>query len=179
MRLSGRYGRGIVDGPAFVRRRVGEQAGGGVDGEGRWSVGCGDGEHGGVVDGVAEDGVGGGDADAAEGFDFVLVGGDVDEAVGDDAVDDFDAGGEDAVGGDAEAAHAFFDDPVVGGADGPDVAAVVLQFGDEVRHFGEDVGLDVVAEEVAGGGAEGLDGEAAVDLDHLAADVDLGDVPRL
>ena len=45
-----------------------------------------DGEHGGVVDRVAEDGVGQGDADAAKGFDLAFVGGDVDEAVGDDAV---------------------------------------------------------------------------------------------
>ena len=88
------------------------------------------------------------DADAAEGFDFVFVGGDVDEAVGDEAGGvDLYAGGEDVVGGDVEAADAFFDDPVVGGGDGPDVAAVVLELGDEDGEFGEDVGLDVVAEE--------------------------------
>ncbi len=132
------------------------------------------------MDGVAEDGVGGvfagGDAYAAEGFDFVFVGGDVDEAVGDEAgVVDLYAGGEDVVGGDVEAADAFFDDPVVGGGDGPDVAAVVLELGDEDGEFGEDVGLDVVAEELGGGGAEAVDGEAAVDGDHVAADVVLGD----
>ena len=61
---------------------------------------AGDGEHGGVVDGVAEDGVGGGDADAGEGGDFAFVGGDVEEGVGDEAVGvDGDLGGEDAVGG--------------------------------------------------------------------------------
>ncbi len=115
------------------------------------------------------------DADAAEGFDFVLVGGDVEEAVGDVSIFDFYAGGEDVAGGDVEAADAFFDDPVVGGADGPDVAAVVLELGDEDGELGEDVGLDVVAEELGGGGAEAVDGEAAVDGDHVAADVVLGD----
>jgi hypothetical protein len=126
------------------------------------------------VNGVAEDAVGCGDtccdADTAKGFDFAFVGGDVDEAVGDDAVLDFYACGEDAVGGNVEAADAFFDDPVVGGADGPDVATVALEFGDELGEFGEDVGLDVGAEEVGGGAAESFNGEAAVDLDHLAAD---------
>ena len=152
---SRRYGGRIVDGPGFVGG-AGEEAGGGVYGEGL----AGDGEHGRVVDGVAEDGVGCvfacRDADATEGFDFVFVGGDVDEAVGDDAVNDFDARGEDVIGGDVEAADAFFDDPVVGGADGPDVAAVVLELGDEDGEFGEDVGLDVIGEEVGGGGAEGF-----------------------
>jgi len=139
-------------------------------------LGAGYGEHGRVVDGVAEYGVGFGDADAAEGFDFVFVGGDVDELVGDEAVGvDFYVGGEDVAGGDGEAADAFFDDPVVSGADGPDVAAVVLELGDEDGEFGEDVGLDVVAEELGGGDAEAVDGEAAVDGGHVAADVVLGD----
>jgi len=169
-------GGGVVDGPA-LGGGAGEESGGGVYGEG--TVGAGDGEHGGVVDGVAEDGVwcvfAGGDADAAEGFYFVFVGGDMDEAVGDEAVVDFYAGREDVVGGDVEAADAFFDDPVVGGADGPEVAAFLLELGDEGGEFGEDVGLDVVAEELGGGGAEAIDGEAAVDGDHVAADVVLGD----
>src|SRR6202034_3704799 len=153
-RLSGGYGGWIVDRPGFGGGAI-EEAGAGIYGEGPAGsvLAARDGEHGRVVDGVAEDGVGCGDADAAEGFDFVFVGGDVEEAVGDDAVVDGDAGGEDVVGGDVEAADAFFDDPVVGGADGPDVAAVVLEVGDEGGEFGEDVGLDVVGEEVGGGGA--------------------------
>ena len=91
------------------------------------------------MDGVAEDGVGVGDAGAGEGGGFALVGGDVDEGVGDDAVGDADAGGEDAVGGDAEALDALFDDPVVGGADGPDLDVAGAEFVDEGEHLGEDV----------------------------------------
>jgi hypothetical protein len=175
------YGCGVVDGPAFGGG-AGEEVGGGVYGEGAVDAveAAGDGEHGGVVDGVAEDGVGRGDvccdAYMAEGFYFVFVGGDVEEVVGDEAVGgDLYAGGEDVAGRDVEAANAFFDDPVVGGADGPDVAAVALEFGDELGHLGEDVGLDVATEEVCSGVAESFDGEIAVDLDHLAADVVFGD----
>ena len=164
----------IVNGPAFLQAALGECSGG-VDGEGA----AGDGEHGCVVDRVAEDGVGSGDADAVEGGDLVLVGGDFDEAVGDEAVDDVHAGGEDAVGGDAEAGHAFFDDPVVGGADGPDVDAFGLEVGDELLHLGEDVGFDAGLEEGAGGGAHLGLAEALVHLDHLAADGDLGDLAAL
>ncbi len=175
-------GGGEVDGPAFGGAAF-EQSSGGVDGEGacdfllraRVVLGARDGEHGGVVDGVAEDGVGYGDADATQGFDFAFVGGDVDDAVGGIKAVGFDACGEDAVGGDVEALDAFFDDPVVGGADGPDVAAVSLEVGNEGEHLREDVGFDVGAEEVGGGVAEGVDGETAVNLDHLAADVEFGD----
>jgi len=173
-RFSGGDGGGVVNRPGFGGGAI-EEAGAGIYGEGLAR----DGKHCGVVDGVAEDGVGGGDADAAQGFDFVFVGGDVDEAVGDDVVVDLDAGAEDVVGGDVEAANTFFDDPVVGGADGPDVAAVALEVGDEEGELGEDVGLDVVGEEVGGGGAEGCDWEAAVDLGHVAADVVLGDLAAL
>ncbi len=165
------YGGGVVDGPADFGA-VAEEVGGGVDGEGA----SGDGEHGGVVDGVAEDGVGGGDAGVAEGGDFAFVGGDVEEGVRRDTVVRGDAGGEDSMGGDVEAGDGLFDDPVVGGADGPDVAAVGLEVVDELAHLGEDVGFDVGGEEGGGGGAEGVDGEAAVDLDHLAADLELVDL---
>ncbi len=174
-------GGGEVDGPTAGGAES-EEAGGGVDGKGavvfgRIAVGAaGDGEHGGVMDGVTEDGVGGGDAGAGEGGDFAFVGGDVEDGVGGEAVGvDGDAGGEDAVGGDVEAADAFFDDPVVGGADGPDIAAKGLEFGDELAHFGEDVGLGEFAEELGGGAAEIGEGDAAIDLDHFAADGELGD----
>ena len=53
-----------------------------------------------------------------------------------------DAGGEDAAGGDAEALDALFDDPVVGGADGPDLDVAAAEFVDEGEHLGEDVLLD-------------------------------------
>ncbi len=51
----------------------------------------------------------------------------------------------------------------------------MLELGDEDGELGEDVGLDVVAEELGGGRAEAVDGEAAVDGDHVTADVVLGD----
>ena len=86
-----------------------------------------------------------------------------------------DAGGEDAVGGDAEALDALFDDPVVGGADGPDLDVAVAELVDEGEHLGEDVLLDAGLEEDAGGGAHLLFAEALVHLDHLAADVEFGD----
>ncbi len=168
------YRGGVVDGPALVGGAF-EQGGGGVDGEGA----AGDGEHGGVVDGVAEDGVGVGDAGAEERGDFTLVGGDVGEGLGNEAVDDLHAGGEDSVGGDVESLDALFDDPVVGGADGPDVDAFGLEGGDELEHLGEDVLFDAGLEEGAGGGAHLLFAEAVVHLDHLAADVELGDLAAL
>ena len=82
-----------------------------------------------------------------------------------------DAGGEDAVRGDAEAADAFFDDPVVGGADGPDVGAGGAEVGDEGLHLGEDLRSIVGGEEVGGGAAQLVFAEAGVDLDHLAANL--------
>jgi len=154
---------------------VTEQVRRGVYGEGC----CCDGEHGGVVDGVAEDGVRSGDPGAAEGGYFAFVGGYIEQAVGGEAIFDGDAGAKDAVGWDVEALDAFFDDPVAGGADGPDVDAGGLELGDEFEHFREDVALDVVGEEVGGGAAEFGFAEALVDLDHLAADGELGDLAAL
>ena len=167
-RRSGRYrgdGGRVIDGPAAGDAAF-DEVGGGVDGEGTG----GDGEHGGVVDGVAEDGAGCGDADAVEGGYFAFVGGDVKEALGGDVVLHGDASCEDAVGGDVEALDAFFNDPIAGGADGPDVDAVLLEVGDELEHFGEDVALDVVGEEIGGGTAEFGLAESVVDLHHFAAD---------
>ena len=79
----------------------------------------GDLEHGEVVERVAEDGVGMGQAHAAKRHRFCRAGGNVDEFAGDDAVDNFDFGGEDALFGNAEIAHTFRDDPLVGGTHGP------------------------------------------------------------
>lgn len=163
-------GLGVEDGPAVGGGNI-DEGRRRVDGEGA----AGDLKHGGVVDGVAEDGVGVGDADAAEGFGLAFVCGDVDELAGDDAVFNFDAGGKDAGGGNVEALDAFFDDPVVGGTDGPDFGALLLEFGDEGAEFGEDLRFDVGAEIFGGGSAEFVFVEAAVDLDHFTADVQLGD----
>jgi hypothetical protein len=163
-------GFGVKDGPAV--------GGGDIDQRRRWIDGEGaacDFEHGGVVDGVAEDGVGVGDADAAEGFGLAFVGGDVDELAGDDAVFDLDGGREDAADGNVEALDAFFNDPVVGGTDGPDFRALLLELGNESAQFGEDLRLDVGAEVFGGGAAEFVFVEAGVDLDHFAADVEFGD----
>src|SRR6185437_13345222 len=99
-----------------------------------------DGQHGGVVDRVAEDGVRLSDANAGERGGFAFVGGDVEQAVGDDTVLDGDPGGEDTIRWNIEAADAFFDDPVVGGTDGPDLDATGLIVGDEGAEFGEDAG---------------------------------------
>jgi hypothetical protein len=108
---------------------AGYEGGGGVDGEG--AAGslrtAGDGQHGGIVDGVAEDGVRHSEADAGERGDFALVGGHVEQGVGGQAGGvDGDAGGKDAAGGNVEALDAFFDDPVAGGADGPDLDSLGL-----------------------------------------------------
>ena len=124
--MVGPYGGGVEDGPVVGGGDVDERRGW-VDGEGV----AGDFQHGGVVDGVAEDGVWVEDADAAEGLGLAFIGGDVDELAGDDSVFDFDAGGEDVAGGNVEALDAFFDDLVVGGADGPDFRALLLESGDE------------------------------------------------
>jgi hypothetical protein len=134
----------------------------------------GDGEHGGIVDRVAEDDIGRGDAGAMQGGDLAFIGGDVDELAGGDAVRDLDARGEDAVGGDVEALDALFNDPIVGRTDSPDVAAAALDVCDECGELGEDAVLDVPGEEGGGGGAECGEREAAIDLDHLSADGELG-----
>jgi hypothetical protein len=171
-------GSGPEDGPVALGAEAGEVSGG-ID----WEGSTGDGQHGGIVQGVAEDDVGMGDARAGEGSDLAFVGGDVAQggcgyggAAGAGAGD---AGGEHVVGGDVEAADTFFDDPVAGGADGPDVDAGAAKIADEAEHFGKDVFFDLGGEELGGGVAEGGDGDALVDLDHFAADVEFGDVSGL
>jgi len=160
----------VEDGPAVVGGDVDERRGW-IDGEGVAS----DLEHGGVVNGVAEDGIGVGNTDAAKGFSLAFVGGDVDELAGDNAVFNFDAGGEDAISGNVEALNTFFNDPVVGGADGPDFGALLLKAGDEGAELGEDLRLDVGAEVFGGGAAELVFVEASVNLDHFTADLEFGD----
>ena len=132
-------------------------------------------EHAEVMHAVAEDNVGMGEADAAECGGLAFVAGYVEERVGDDAVLRSDAGGEDALRRDAKFADAFFDHPVVGGGDGPYFNTGILQFVHESDHDGEEAGLNVIAEVLRGGVANGSFREAAVDLGHLAADGDLVD----
>lgn len=168
--MVGPDGFGIEDRPAVGGGDIDERRGW-INGEGV----AGDFHHGCIVDGVAEDGVGIGDADASEGFGLSFVGGDVDEIAGDDSVFDFHTGCEDATGGNVKALDAFFHDPVVGGTDGPDFRALLLEFGDEGAELGEDLRLDVGTEVFGGSAAELVFVEAGVDLDHFAADLEFGD----
>ena len=170
-------GDGVEDGPVFVVAAF-DESGGGVYGEGTagafWAAG--DGEHVGVVNGVSEDGVRGGDADAVQRGYLAIVGGNVQEGFGNDPVFDFDTCGKNAAGGDAEALDALFDDPVVRGGDDPDLYASGAELGDEGEHLREDVFFDAGGEEGTGGCAHLGLAEAVVHLDHLAADIELGDV---
>lgn len=164
-------GSGTVVTPATLGSRF-EKRGRGIN---RKRVCC-DLEHGEVVNGVAEDGVGTGEADTLEGDGFAFVGGDVDDLAFDDAVFNANFGGKDADVRDAEFAYTFRDDPFVGGTDGPKLDASVLEGGEEGRNFREDAGLDDVCHVSGGGGAEFGLVEAGVDLDHLAADLQLRDL---
>lgn len=148
-----------------------EQSGRWIDGEGM----CRDLEHGEIVKGVAEDRVGMGKADAAKCFGFSAVSGDIDEVGGNDVFGDSDFGGKDALLGNAEVAHAFGDDPLVGGTHGPKLDVAIDQFPDERVDFREDVGTDMFGEEASGGGAQLLLAQAGIDLDHFAADLRFAD----
>ena len=90
--------------------------------------------------------------------------------------DDGDARGENALRWDAKVADALFDDPVIRGADGPDFAAGGAEIGDQALHLWEDVGMNLGAEEGGGGAAKLGLFEAGVELHHLAADGEFGDV---
>ena len=107
---------------------------------------------------------------------FAFVRGDIDERAGDQAIDDGDAGGEDTLRRNAEVANAFFDDPVVSGADSPDLAAGGAQVGDQALHLRKDVGTDLGADEGGCSAAELGFLEAGVELHHLSADSEFGDV---
>ena len=148
------------------------EGGGRIDREGA----RGDREHGGVVDGVAEHDIGGMDPGLMEGCNFALVGGDGEQLVGDDAAGDTDAGGEDTSGGDAELADAFLDDPVVGGADGPDFGSELMELLNQRAHFRKDAGADELGEVDAGDAAHFIFVQTLVHLDHFAADGELADV---
>ena len=126
--------------------------------------------------GVAEDCVGRRDADARERGDLALVGGDIKESIGDDPVSDEYTRGEDAVWRNGESADALLDDPVAGRADGPYLCAGGLQVAHEREHLGENIPLDLSGEELSGGGAHLGFAEAGVDLHHLSADGEFGDL---
>ena len=76
-------------------------------------------EHGEIMEGIAKDGVGVWEADAAKRLGFGLIRRNVDEVGGDDAVGDFDFGGEYTIFRDAELSNAFRNHPLVGGANCP------------------------------------------------------------
>ena len=151
---------------------MGEQGGGWVDGEG---TAC-DGEHGGVVDGVAEDYVGGVHAGVLESGHLPFVRRNGEDLVGDDSVDDSCSGGQDVIGGDAELTDTFLDDPVVGGADGPDLGSKLVELVDEGLHLREDPRTNELGEVDAGDAAHLVLTQTLVHLDHFAADGELGDL---
>ena len=76
----------------------------------------------------------------------------------------------------AECANALGDDPLVGGADGPEIDAGLTQSGEERGQLGEDAGAYKLVEIVRGGGAQFLFAQAGVDLHHLTADHEFADV---
>ena len=127
------------------------------------------------MNGVAEDDVGCVDAGLVEGSDLALVCGNAEDLVGDDAVDDSDPGGQDVIGGDAEVTDAFLDDPVVGGADGPDLGAEQVELIDEVLHLREDSRAAELGEVDASDSAHLVFSQTLVHLDHFAADGEFGD----
>ncbi len=128
-----RDGSGVEDGPALFRGD-GNQGGRGIDGEGT----PGEGQHRGVVDGVAEDAVWRGQSDPAQGHSFALAGGNVEKFRGSNAIGDADARGQNAIGRDAEGAHALLDHPAIAGADGPNDATAAAQLVHQREHLGKD-----------------------------------------
>ena len=76
-------------------------------------------QHREVMKRVAKHGIGPGDAGSAECSRFCRTRRHVHQFTGDDAVHDFDFGGEHTRFGNAERAHAFTHHPFVGGAYGP------------------------------------------------------------
>ena len=71
------------------------------------------------------------EADAPQRGGLALVGGHVHDFAGDDALGDAHLGGQNALFGNAEIAHALGDHPFVGGADGPNLDAGLAQRGDQ------------------------------------------------
>jgi hypothetical protein len=143
-----------------------EERGRGVDGKGMG----GDLEHGEVVARVSEDGVRMGQADAAKRSGFGRAGGNIDKFTGDQAVYDFDLGGEDALLGNAKGADAFRYNPLVGGTDSPEFDAGCAELVNEAGNFRKDVRGHVFGNVAGGGGAQFLLTEAGVDLHHFATD---------
>jgi hypothetical protein len=133
-------------------------------------------QHGKVVERVAEDGISPGNSDAPESGGFGGSGGNVDEFAGDDSVCDSDLRSEHSIVGDAEFANTFRDDPLIGGADGPEFDSLVAQHGDERGYFGEDVRPNMFGKVTCGSGAEFLFMQAGVHLHHLSADLEFADV---
>ena len=117
-----------------------------------------------------------GEADAGEGGDFAFVGGDVEQRVGDEAVDDSYSGCEDAGGlmPKRRTPSSMTQSQVELTAQ----ISTPRNWSSRMRtsHLGKDVGFDLGGEEFGGGGAEVGLAEAGVDLDHLAADFEFGDL---
>lgn len=148
-----------------------EKSGRGVDRE--W-VG-GDREHSEVVERVAEDNIGTRNTDAAKGSCLCRAGRYVNEIAGDEAVDDFNFGRENAVFRDAESANAFRDDPFVGGADSPKLDIGFAKGANESGQLRKDMGAHMFGEVAGCGGAEFLLTEPSINLHHFAADASFFD----
>ena len=106
---------------------------------------------------------------------LALVRGNGSQLIADKAVPAGDASGENVRGGDAEPRDALFDDPVVGGADCPDLHVRRAKLFDQTQHLGKDIWLDEAGKEGSRGGAHFIDAEAGVHLHNLAADGQFGD----
>jgi hypothetical protein len=112
-----------------------------------------------------------GDADAVERFSFAFVGRHIDQIAGDEPV----AGTRTCAartrsGLMPKRRIPSFDDPVVGGADRPDICASVAEVGDQRLHLGKDLRFDVRGEVAGGGAAQFVFAKARVNLNHLATD---------
>ena len=70
--------------------------------------------------------------------------------------------------------HGIFNQPVVGGADGPQCRSPFLQQTAKLTHLRKDVGTDHGVEKYMHGLAEFGFAQVAVDLHHLAADGEFG-----
>ena len=79
----------------------------------------GDGEHGSVVNGIAESGVDLASDDFADCFSLAFAGGHANEAIGGEVVFDVNAGGDYVFLGNAEATGSLGDDPIISGRNCP------------------------------------------------------------
>ena len=132
-------------------------------------------EHRRVVNGVAEYHIRGRHAGLYQRFGLALAGGNVEQLAGNYATQYLGTRGNDPGGRNVEATNAFFNDPVVGRADHPDLGPAVIQRGNQGLHFGEDFIQEARAEESGRRPADFRFAHAIVDLHHFPAHGELRD----